>query len=529
MSPRKLNVFFAFFPYGGNGSTSKEVPEIRHWFVETILWAKSEPRIEHVNYQDFSDTPITMTRNAAILVARRVGADVLVFCDSDQHPNLHKGDPEFKPFVPSAFDFLYKHYEKGPVVIGAPYCGPPPAENCYVFRWEAEGVYGDETKFKLDAYTRHEAAKMRGIQECGALPTGLIMYDMRAFELIEPCKLSKLEIMEQVASGKVSAEEGLRMLPEGFFRYEWKNGYAAEKASTEDVQNTRDISLAGYAKLGYNPVFCNWDSPIGHWKPWCVSGRPAQFGVENIADTFRRAVENKQSVHDRIVEVDSLSLFTRGEDIKIAKPEHLNGNGTWVHKTPEKHLHALKQIVEIEFARSGRCGEHEFFVASKLNVCEVGSWHGDSAKAMVSTGKCTVMCVDHWRGSDYLIEAAIEDPPLQKFLANCKHEIRLNAINYRTGNSVDVAKDFSEQGRQFDIIFLDASHDYESVKADIEAWLPCLREDGLMIGHDYHTNLFPGVDKAVSEVFGDKARPYACSSDAGGFWTYRKSPEPVEA
>ena len=55
-------------------------------------------------------------------------------------------------------------------------------------------------------------------------------------------------------------------------------------------------------------------------------------------------------------------------------------------------------------------------------------------------------------------------------------------------------------GEQFDIVFIDAGHDYESCLADIQAWWPLVREGGYLCGHDYqHT--FPGVMRAVAQSF----------------------------
>ncbi len=34
---RKLNIFFAFFAYGGNGGTQAEAPTIREWAIRTVL------------------------------------------------------------------------------------------------------------------------------------------------------------------------------------------------------------------------------------------------------------------------------------------------------------------------------------------------------------------------------------------------------------------------------------------------------------------------------------------------------------
>ena len=278
MPARKLNVFFGFPTYAATGGPPTVAWDIVPWFSK--LYAKlyharetgADQRLGEFSVTTVSDTPATLTRNRLVRQAQAAKADVLVMIDSDQGMMLHEHEYGFKPFFESSFDFLYEHYDKGPVVVAAPYCGPPTGdnENMYVFRWRIRAERGVETLFALDQYTREEAAMMTGICECAALPTGAIMYDMRCFDLLEP----------------------------PYFRYEWKkdyvNGkevcYEDDKAATEDVQNTRDISMAGLLKYGYNPVFCNWDSPVGHWKPWCVPGRPKVYSAACVASTLREAI-----------------------------------------------------------------------------------------------------------------------------------------------------------------------------------------------------------------------------------------------
>lgn len=51
-----------------------------------------------------------------------------------------------------------------------------------------------------------------------------------------------------------------------------------------------------------------------------------------------------------------------------------------------------------------------------------------------------------------------------------------------------------------DLVFIDALHDYESVKADIEAWWPRVRPGGVLAGHDWN-HQWPGVERAVAEGF----------------------------
>ena len=250
---QRFNIGLCTFSYGGNGGISSEVPDIREWMVPLVAKYSQDERIQNIKIWNLADTPITMTRNRCVLQARDYGIDILVMIDSDMKPDL-SGD-----FFGTSLDFLIEHYADGPVCIGAPYCGPPPDECVYVFRWQNKGSESANPDFQLEMYDRHTASSMVGIQECAALPTGLIMYDMRCFEVTEP------------------KDEN----DKPWFYYEWDDKYAAGKASTEDVTMTRDLSIVGTRVLGYNPVLCNWDSWAGHWKPKCV-GKPVSLDAKSL-------------------------------------------------------------------------------------------------------------------------------------------------------------------------------------------------------------------------------------------------------
>ena len=281
MTPAKLNLYLAMYPYSGNGSSSAEAPCIRSWFGRTLLVAKADERVGAIEWRDFCDTPITMTRNQSVQEARKAGADVLIMCDSDQFPDyeLGRGDATQKPFFQSSFDFLYARRMKGQVtVIGAPYCGPPPHENVYVFKpatYESEHPGVDH---RVEQFSREEAAIRAGFEEVIALPTGLIMFDMKVFDHI----------------------------PHPYFDYEWegdgppcqhcgqpKPGPRAQKASTEDVVATRDMAMICCTKLGYNPVYVNWDAWAGHWKPKCV-GKPRIMSTDMVSGKYREAILHSQ-------------------------------------------------------------------------------------------------------------------------------------------------------------------------------------------------------------------------------------------
>lgn len=54
-----------------------------------------------------------------------------------------------------------------------------------------------------------------------------------------------------------------------------------------------------------------------------------------------------------------------------------------------------------------------------------------------------------------------------------------------------------------DFVWIDANHEYEAVKADIEVWLPKVRAGGVIAGHDYFRSKKKSyqVIEAVDELF----------------------------
>ena len=305
---RKLSVFFGFPVYGCTGGPPTVVASLLTYMTRAYAHlyhareSGKDKRLGSFSMDFASDTPATLTRNRLVKMAREAEADVLVMLDSDQDMLLHTTDFDFKPWFDSCFDFIYNNYDKGPHVIAAPYCGPPTGdhENMFVFRWRIQSDRGRETMYHLDQYTREEAALMSGICEAAALPTGAIMYDMRCFDLIEP----------------------------PYFRYEYKDKYETEKMGTEDVTNTRDISIAGLLKYGYNPVYCNWDSPVGHWKPWLVPGRPKVYSAACVSKSLQKAILDNIQPADRLTDCADSRLLPKpaSREAFIAEPEVLRGS-----------------------------------------------------------------------------------------------------------------------------------------------------------------------------------------------------------
>lgn len=160
-------------------------------------------------------------------------------------------------------------------------------------------------------------------------------------------------------------------------------------------------------------------------------------------------------------------------------------------------MNALERATAIGVEGFLHCEELEKLIdlACACDVLEVGSFRGLSAWGMASTAR-TLRCVDTFRANS----AGQEQMPQMTTFTDFNRSIsRYSNVTYFIGTSEDAARLLHDD---YDFIFLDAMHDYENVKADIERWWPFVREGGTMAFHDFGHSDFEGVQRAVEEKFG---------------------------
>ena len=109
---------------------------------------------------------------------------------------------------------------------------------------------------------------------------------------------------------------------------------------------------------------------------------------------------------------------------------------------------------------------------------EVGTFHGASAYAASQNAK-KIVTIDiyDWKSKVY------ED--------SCD-------IYFFKGTAEDYSKSFHHYWN-IDVLFIDGSHELDSVKKDIEALEPLVREGGIIMFHDYKKESPTGVYPAVQE------------------------------
>jgi len=142
---------------------------------------------------------------------------------------------------------------------------------------------------------------------------------------------------------------------------------------------------------------------------------------------------------------------------------------------------------------------------------EIGTYQGRSAAAMVNVDK--LVCVDTWN-TDLKNGTFCGEADYQAFRSNRLQMPHFDVIEWHRADSEEAAQQFLDGS--IDSLFIDGSHEYAHVRRDIDAWLPKVKTGGLVAGHDYGNQDWPGVEQAVRESFGNSI------AIAGMIWSTRK-------
>ncbi len=164
------------------------------------------------------------------------------------------------------------------------------------------------------------------------------------------------------------------------------------------------------------------------------------------------------------------------------------------HETPAEDLAALKTLAtHLRAKQLARTG-------GPVLGLEVGSWTGGSARVLAPQFD-RLYCVDHFLGNveDRLGTLALHYGPRRIFEAFCSNmgDNLFRRVFPCVGQSHTWAKVWPAT-LPLDFVFIDASHGYDDVKADVLGWRPHLREGGLLVLHD--AGVFEGVDRVLEEL-----------------------------
>lgn len=147
-------------------------------------------------------------------------------------------------------------------------------------------------------------------------------------------------------------------------------------------------------------------------------------------------------------------------------------------------------------------------------IYEVGSWKGGSAINMAnlaleyaSADELEIVCIDTWLGSvehyemDFFRSFRKNGRPLlyEQFLSNIIHEQKTEVITPFPIDSINASECLRSWGLLADLIYIDAGHDYNSVRNDLTLYSDLVRLGGYILIDDWHHE---PIKKAAYDTFG---------------------------
>ena len=140
-------------------------------------------------------------------------------------------------------------------------------------------------------------------------------------------------------------------------------------------------------------------------------------------------------------------------------------------------------------------------------VAELGVWQGRSLCSVADVilrKKLKIHAVDTFRGTPGELDIVHDcnGKLRQRFESNLVQFGIANHVIIHVGSTECIAQEI-DAGSLY-LAFIDADHSYETVIADIKAWMPKIMAAGVLCGHDYSPSGHDhaGVKQAVDELIG---------------------------
>jgi len=126
-------------------------------------------------------------------------------------------------------------------------------------------------------------------------------------------------------------------------------------------------------------------------------------------------------------------------------------------------------------------------------IVEVGSYLGASSTFLAIAAEeedSIVYCVDTW-SNDAMSESKCDT--YSSFVLNT--DKFAGTIHPLRGRSIEIAEQFS---KPIDLLFIDGDHSYSGCSSDVKAWLPKLKDGGVVVFHDF--GWAEGVNRTLQEM-----------------------------
>lgn len=228
-----------------------------------------------------------------------------------------------------------------------------------------------------------------------------------------------------------------------------------------------------------------------------------------------RSVEYQRKITDSVIEIGERFSWTQAAKKAYSTIQRLSGD-IETQKQIEYRLRNESRIKwfgnETEMVAhnttAGLFALCDDYVNKSTSMVEVGSFGGVSTEVFASRAG-EVYAVDEWTncyGDTSNIQKAQARFDLLLYRTNNVKKLRSNSV---------LAADMFNDG-SLDLVYIDAAHDFDSVCGDIRVWLPKIKPDGVICGHDYFEhNEDPGADgtrPAIDKMLGKYCIKHYCDT-----------------
>lgn len=268
--------------------------------------------------------------------------------------------------------------------------------------------------------------------------------------------LPKLRVLRMDSVGAAS------IFPDGYFDLVYID-------ASHEYEDVRADILAWYPKVRNGGLIGGHDYE---------GMRRVLFGVSEAVDELFLDVETR---------LDGIWLKRVTGDMVVEEKKPLFLEKHWQVMTPVILKHKTKKMIEI------------------------GVWKGHFTKRILGNPKVAKTMKEYWAVDTWEvldpIHGRLSRVDQEKwddvYRYCCNLMMYFPQLKIMKMKSLEAIKIFPKG--YFDLVYVDASHQYEDVLEDIKAWLPKVRKGGLMTGHDYNHPTrgdLAGVTRAVDEIFG---------------------------
>lgn len=132
----------------------------------------------------------------------------------------------------------------------------------------------------------------------------------------------------------------------------------------------------------------------------------------------------------------------------------------------------------------------EDVIKTDFIIAEIGSYGGVSSEVFALY--CSkLFCVDSWEDWNNDGQIFLIMDKFDKMISNYNHITKLHMFSHEAVN------EFPDE--YFDLVYIDANHNYDFVYNDINMWLPKVKKNGYISGHDYKED--NDTYYAVNDIF----------------------------